>query len=163
MSTYINFDHAGWLENQLDYYRRKKSPGKSSKPIPEKLNAFQRKVVNIVGTASGGIYNAPICQPDRIDWNYGTGVSLTWMRELATWDSNTLTLLVFLCHEARIRMEIASAGPRMLRLSFWPREDTGGIAHRHPDLKEAMRDLEAAPPLEHPIRYGKPDVGLEKI
>ena len=142
MSRYANADHAGWIESQnvaTNRYRRSRKRGKPLPDLPEKLSPFQARVMNILGIVGGGIYNAPIAY-DRIDWDRGFhGVSVTWRyRGFATWDGCDLTMLVFLCHEARIRCEIDPAGPHMLRLSFWQRAAEGDICERHPNLDEAV-------------------------
>src|SRR4051812_27085492 len=106
--SYARMDHAAWMQDSINSWRRIFS-GKKRRPkfaMPEKLSPFQERVIDIVGMVGGGIYNAPISSPDNIDWNHGHGVSLTYGRGLATFDGWHLTLLVFLCHEARIRLEI---------------------------------------------------------
>lgn len=135
--SYHTMDHAGWVERACRVT----------------LNNFQRRVVDILGIVGGGIYNAPI-NNGKTDWNYGgDGVSVVWKDGMATWDMNRLTLLVFLCHLARIRCDLQSAGPRQLRLSFWQRKEEGGIAERHPDLAEAVAALESYLPADHRIRF----------
>jgi hypothetical protein len=123
--------------------------------LPEELSDFQKRVVDIVGMVGGGIYNAPISQ--KVDWRYGySGVAFTWHREMATFDFGQLTLLVFLCHEARIRCQIESAGPKLLRISFWQRKPTGDMAVRHPNLNEAVAAFREYLPAEHRIIYREP-------
>lgn len=159
MSTYQYMDHAAWMERQNAALNTRR--GKRDALLPEKLTPFQARVVDIVGMVGGGIYNAPICQPRSINWAYGgRGVSLTWDRELASFDFNQLTLLVFLCHEARIRVEVISAGPKRLRLSFWQRvspEENGNMACYHPSLDEAVAWFRQYLPADHRIIYTKPD------
>lgn len=125
MSRYVNFDHANWAESDL------------GKP----LNEFQKRVFNILGIIGDGIYNAPISWKS-VDLNYGhNGVSVIWKYELATFDGEALTYLVFLCHEARIRCSIEGCGPRMMRMSFWQRTDSGARHKRHPDLEQAIANM----------------------
>src|SRR3954470_23682975 len=148
---YENFDHAGWMQSHIDSER--KSRRRLPADLPEQLSDFQRRVVNIIGIVGGGIYNAPI-NVDKIDWRYGfNGISVIFQREMATWDFNQLTTLVFLCHEARIRCSLEGAGPRAVRLSFWARVATGDIAVRHPNLDEALANFRKAIGPEHPIIY----------
>lgn len=135
MSSYANFDHAAWMQQEID--RIKQNKPKLGKTLPDKLSDFQRRVCNILGIVGNGIYNAPI-NPERIIWNYGGGVSLNWHQELDSWDFNRLTVLVFLCHEARIRVQIESTGPRATRLSFWQRKAHGNSNITHPNLDEAV-------------------------
>ena len=153
--SYISMDHAAWMESNLRALNvgergRRKGPRRE---FPETLTPFQRRVIQIIGIVGGGIYNAPICDASRIEWDWGTGVSLTWKKDLATWDFNQLTWLVFLCHEARIRCDISAVAPRVMRLSFWPREVEGGTSKRHPNLAEAVESFQKALPAEHNIRY----------
>lgn len=154
--SYANFDHAGWMEAHLASTRRRGAK------VPEKLSDFQKKVVGIVGIIGSGIYNAPI-NPDKIEWDHGRGVSMVWMREMATWDFNQLTWLVFLCHEARIRCSVEGCGPRNLRLSFWPREAEGQMSVRHPDLGEAVKIFRQWFTSSHPINYEPVPVPTEIV
>lgn len=119
--SYNTMDHAKWMEDTLAAIRRhraEKKPRKNAKPIPESLTEFQKRVVDILGIVGGGIYNAPI-KPDAIDWDYGFGgISVVWVKpNMATFDYCQLTLLVFLSHVARIRVDISPSGPRAFRLS----------------------------------------------
>ena len=154
--SYVNFDHVGWVErnNHASNRCNLKRRGKMRPVLPEHLNPFHATVINIVGTSGGGIYNAPICSLDRVAWVWGfNGMSLTWRHGLCTWDGCDLTLLVFLCHAARIRLEVNPCAPNRLRLAFFPRVADGSISRRHPDLMEAVASFNAMLPDEHPIRY----------
>jgi hypothetical protein len=151
--SYATMDHADWMQKQIDATRANaQRRGKIPMGLPEQLSDFQKKAVDIVGMVGGGIYNAPIA--DKIDWHYGhTGVAFIWKREMSTWDFDQLTILVFLCHEARIRCQIESAGPSMMRLAFWPRTHKGDVARRHPSLDEAVTAFRAYLPADHRIIY----------
>ena len=154
--SYITMDHAAWMESSLRAFNliEQSKPRRRLREVPETLTPFQRRVVQIMGIVGGGIYNAPICEVQRIDWTHGySGVSLTWKRDLATWDFNQLTMLVFLCHEARIRCEIEAVAPHVMRLSFWQRGEDGNMSTRHPNLAEAVESFQKALPAEHNIRY----------
>ena len=155
MSTYQHMDHAAWMERQNAALNKRR--GKRDAILPEKLTPFQARVVDIMGMVGGGIYNAPICQPQSIDWTYGgRGVSLMWNREMASFDFDQLTLLVLCCHEARIRVEITSGGPKRLRLSFWQRvspTENPNMACYHPSIDEAVARFREYLPPDHKIRY----------
>lgn len=118
------------------------------------LNDFQARVVAILDAISSGIHNAPI-RWESVAWEYGLhGVSVVWTRgSLSTFDFCNLTTLVFMCHDARIRLEIEPANMKCLRLSFWQRQHDGRIFNRHPDLDEAIADHRAWLPAEHPLHY----------
>ena len=156
MSTYQFMDHAEWMESNNRALNRLNANKRRYERLPEELSDFQKRVTDIVGMVGGGIYNAPISQ--KVDWQYGgTGVSFTWHREMATFDFSQLTMLVFLCHEARIRCQVESGGPRMLRISFWQRKATGDMAVRHPNLDEAVEAFRQYLPADHRIVYREPE------
>lgn len=149
-------DHAEWVEGNNRAANRNNAKRRGFKPLPEKLGPFQRKVADILGMVGNGIYNAPVAH-DKIDWDYGfNGVSVTWGRSMSTFDFSELTLLVLLCHEARIRCCIGPAGPRLLRLSFWPRVAKGGMSSRHPNIDEAVASFRAYLPEGHRVTYVEP-------
>lgn len=163
--SYQHMDHARWMESNNQAINRVNAAKKRTKtpppPLPEELSEFQKRVVDIVGIVGNGIYNAPISQ--KIDWNYGgRGVAVIWHREMSTWDFNQLTMLVFLCHEARIRCSIESAGPKMMRMCFFQRKDDGGMSVRHPNLDEAVADFRQYLPVEHRIIYRKSPAAEEE-
>ena len=167
--SYVNMDHAKWAEmNNAAGRRNCKKPKRDRDGFvvgyhaaPEKLTEFQSKVVNIIGIVGGGIYNAPVTW-DTIDWNCGRGISLIWRGQLATFDFDRLTRLVFLCHDARIRASIDPAGPGILRLSFHERSHESGSLARHPDLAEAVAAHRAYVPADHSIAYRIPPEAAEE-
>jgi hypothetical protein len=89
----------------------------------------------------------------NVEWNDGYGISLIWHGELATFDFDRLTRLVFLRHDARIRVSISSGGPLSIRLILHPRVETGGLGLRHPNLDEAVAEFRAYLPANHPIVF----------
>lgn len=161
MSTYQFMDHAAWMESNNRAANENNAKRKGWRVQPEAMNEFQRKVCDILGMVGGGIYNAPIAH-EKIDWNYGWGgVSVIWKHGMATFDYNELTSLVFLCHEARIRCSLESAGPKMIRLTFWQRTEAGSMAQRHPNIDEAVAAFRAYLPAEHRIIYRAGSVQAE--
>lgn len=144
-------DHADWMQRHIN--ASKSGQFKMHPTTPESLSDFQKKVVDILGIVGGGIYNAPI-NHNKINWNYSGGVTVVWNgRDLATFDFDELSKLVFLCHAARIRCSICGCGPRMIRMSFWQRTPAGDIAQRHPNIAEAVDYFEAALPLDSRLRF----------
>lgn len=155
MNTYNVMDHAGWVEKNNIALNRRNEKRKGWKKLPESLNLFQQQVADILGIVGGGIYNAPILH-EKIDWREDQ-VSVTWKghHDLATYDFGELTFLVFLCHEARIRVGIhpifgGAWGP-CLRLHFTPRKATGDMWARHPNLDEAVEGFRKYLPTDHRI------------
>lgn len=148
--SYINMDHAGWVERNILASKRQ-MPNKQQRQAavdhkgwygaPDKLSPFQARVMNILGIVGNGIYNAPIAW-DNVEWGHTDWqfVLVPWGRTLSTFDFSELTRLVFFCHDARIRCEIEPLTFRRLKLGFWPRIAVGGNAKRHPNLDEAVAE-----------------------
>ena len=139
--SYYHYGHAEWMERQL---------GRS-------LSPFETQVIDIVGIVGGGIYNAPIYRK-TIAWTFGPRtIALVWRQELATFDFGRLTKLVFLCHEARIRLELKACAPHRLRLIFSERTDApADWAEHHPNLDEAVAAFREELPANHRIVYRLP-------
>jgi hypothetical protein len=134
--SYFNMDHAAWVESSCK----------------RTLTPFQARVFDIAGCAFGGIYNAGITWKS-VCWDYGDGISFVRRGDIATTDFNQLTLLVVLCHIAKIRMEISSANPGRLRYSFWQRAATDRICTNHPSIYDAATKITAALPTNSRIWY----------
>jgi hypothetical protein len=161
--SYQRMDHAAWVERSNAATNARNASAKrrskaAPKKLPEELSDFQKRVADIIGMVGGGVYNAPV-NWNSVEWDWGRGVSVVWRGSLATWDFNQLSLLVFLCHEARIRVDLEAAATRYLRLSFHPRKAEGGIATRHPNLEEAVALFRDYLPSDHRIIYREPEIG----
>lgn len=153
--SYENMDHAEWAQSNITAAKTRagsKRPRKGLANAPDHLSEFQIKVMDILGMVGNGIYNAPIAW-GAIDWDYGRGVAVPWRNDMATFDFYQLTALVFLCHEARIRVQISPHNNRHLLLSFWQRKATGGMGERHPNLDEAIAAFREYLPADHRIIY----------
>lgn len=169
--SYVTMDHAGWVETNMRYGKQrelKSHPLKRPRDVtkgyhaaPDVLSPFLRNVFNILGMVGGGIYNAPIAW-DAVRWKgWANGIAIPWKGDLATWDFNGLTKLVFLCHEARIRCEIRSNGFHGLLLCFWPRKAEGCMATRHPNLDEAVAAFRDYLGADHSIVYRETQSDIE--
>lgn len=157
--SYGRMDHAGWVESNNAAANEVYAKRKSYRPAPEKLTVFQAKVMDICGMVGGGIYNAPI-NWERVQWGHdvpGTGMHVPWRDgRMATFDFYPLTLLVLLCHEARIRCEVRATSAGHFALSFHSRSHEGGMARRHPNIDEAITAFRKYLPEDHRIRYQVP-------
>jgi hypothetical protein len=162
--SYMNMDHAAWVESNNTAGRRntrrpKRVEGRTVgyHAAPEKLTPFQARVMNILGSMLGGIYNAGIAW-DTVDWDYGArAISVvTSSARFATFDFDHLTKFVLLCHVARIRGCIDAAGPGRWRLSFWQRTGRGGMSSRHPSIDEAVAAFQKELPEDSNIRWTQP-------
>jgi hypothetical protein len=151
--SYTCMDHAGWVESNNRAANRIYAKRKAYRQAPEHLSEFQAKVMDILGIVGGGIYNAPITW-DRVDWDCGGGIFVPFRDHgFATYDFNRLTMLVFLCHEARIRCDLQAKSNGHLALGFWQRSHEGGMAKRHPNLAEAIDAFREYVPSDHRIFY----------
>jgi hypothetical protein len=149
-------DHAAWVLSNNAACNRMYARQRGYKPKPETLTLFQEQVCDILGVALGGIYNVPT-NWKSVEWDHRFVSLIVSGRSLATFDFRQLTLLVFLCHEARIRIEVAPA-MRDLRLAFHNRRNAPGEWSRHhPNLDEAVADLRKWLPSDHRILRPRED------
>lgn len=158
--SYALIDHAAWVQDRCRAIVRKWNSRKHASPPPiplppRTLNEFQRKVCDILGMAGGGTHS-PI-NWDRAIWEYGDGqtsFACVWQGEMSTWEFSQLTLLVFLCHEARIKLTMTGTGPHLMRLAFHERSDATTMAEGHPSLVQAVRWFrDVYLPKDHRIIY----------
>jgi hypothetical protein len=154
--SYATMDHAGWVEDNNRGFNQINAKRKGFRPAPETLSPFQARVMDICGMVGGGIYNAPI-NWDKVQWGTGirhSGMFIPWRDgRMSTFDFYPLTMLVLLCHEARIRCEISARAAGHFQLSFFQRVHEGGMAERHPNIDEAVAAFRAYLPDDHRIRY----------
>lgn len=163
--SYAKMDHAGWVEDNNRGYNQINAKRRSFRPAPEQLSEFQAKVMDICGMVGGGIYNAPI-NWDKVQWGSPVATRpsmfVPWRDgRMSTFDFYPLTLLVMLCHEARIRCEIRAKACGYFELSFFQRSHEGGMAERHPNIDEAVQAFRAYLPEEHRIIYRAPEAQAE--
>lgn len=154
--SYATMDHAEWVQENNAAANQIYRDRKGYKPRPETLTDFQAKVMDICGMVGGGIYNAPI-NWEKVEWGHGarwSGVVVPWRDgRMATFDFYPLTMLVLLCHEARIRCEITARAAGHFHLAFHQRVHEGGMAARHPSIDEAVAAFRGYLPDDHRIIY----------
>lgn len=68
----------------------------------------------------------------------GRWAGLYVTRDLSTYDTDSLTRLVFAAHERCCRVEIDPAGPRGVRVCVSRRSREGGYSERHPTIETAL-------------------------
>lgn len=162
--SYINMDHAGWVQRNLEAakrhltaadIRRGKEKHAGWGAAPDRLNDFHERAFTILGIVGGGIYNAPFSW-DTVQW-WPNSISVAWFKSFATYDFSDLTRFVLLCHEARIRGEIAPCSSRYLRIHLHERKAEGGVSREHPNLVEMIEEWRADFPTDHRVIYRKPD------
>jgi len=73
-------------------------------------------------------------------WDRDLFCSVRFRNELATWDFNEMTRLVFLAHDRCIRVSVSAVSKGVLELAFHKRKRRGGMSQRHPTLEQAVED-----------------------
>lgn len=69
----------------------------------------------------------------------GYGAQMSVYHNLATYDSNALTRLVFAAHDRCCRVSIVPCNPRRLTIQVHPRKRDGvGLSDRHPTIESAL-------------------------
>lgn len=71
------------------------------------------------------------------EWGSGWCVN-SGRSDLATYDFNGLTRLVFMAHDKCIRVEIKPSGPGMIKICLHKRQREGGFSKEHPTLETAV-------------------------
>jgi hypothetical protein len=110
-------------EHRLKYYR---------KPW---MSDGQWACALLVADVMGGFHH---CHEIR---EYGAGVATSFYGgNLATFDSDRLTRLVFLAHDRCVRVEMAASSPGRVRVALHHRggRREGAIHERHPTLEQAL-------------------------
>lgn len=162
MSSYQHMDHAQWVQENNRAHNAmmaKKNTRKPPKLYPETLTPLQAKAMDILGMVYGGIYNAPV-KWEAVEWDYGRGimVRVNHHNSLATFDWGGLTLLVFLAHEARIRVDLRPHVRDQFDIIFHQRKRLAdNSAAHHPNLDEAVARFRTYLPADHRIVYREPE------
>jgi hypothetical protein len=161
--SYDRMNHGEWVQNNINAERRRtrgrKLTARETKAradrrgwhgAPELLNAFHHRAFAILGVVGGGIYNAPI-EWDSVEWR-ADSLCLNWRGELATRDFRGLTDLVFLAHDAGIRVSI-SPNMRNLRMILHcrARPPLPTSFSGHPTLEAGVEAHRARFPSDHPV------------
>lgn len=72
---------------------------------------------------------------------FGAGVETNIRCDLATFDFNQLTRIVFMAHDRCIRVAVQPSGPGMIKLCAFKRHKREGqMWERHPTLDEAVKE-----------------------
>lgn len=59
---------------------------------------------------------------------------------MATFDTDHLTQLVVMAHDACVKVTLKPFGPHRMAIEFTPRVREGGTLYRHPTIEEAVAD-----------------------
>ena len=104
----------------------------------KEISENARKTLTILSEVFGGLHHIPQKQLERFDYFSTNYNEVSLPMSLATWDTQYLTLLVIICHDMAVRMEIHPS-MRNLRLTFHQRKRESKIFwERHPTLEETI-------------------------
>ena len=107
----------------------------------KELSPLGEKVGNLLGELCSGIYHMDK-EAMRADFSNKHMIRVCVRdSDFATYDSNKLTRLVFLCHERNVRVSIKGAAHGYLWLDFVEVDRAGFFADRHPTLAESIQRL----------------------
>lgn len=80
--------------------------------------------------------------PDKIK-KFGPGWSINTYGDVATFDGDMMTRLVFMAHRDAIRVSIFQAGPNRLKIAIHKRKHgPGRFSERHPTIEEALKKFQ---------------------
>lgn len=82
---------------------------------------------------------------------FGHGWSMNHYGDVASFDFNFLTRLVFLAHDRCIRTSIMQGGPGGVKIAIHQRVREGGMAERHPTINQALETWREKHPLSEEV------------
>jgi hypothetical protein len=125
----IKYSGADWIEGSRKHWKNQDQP----------MSELGRKVADLLGQVYEGIYHLPGNTLEKANWS-GDVIEITIHdgHQMATYDSDTLTVLVLLCHWMNVRLRIKSVAYRYLRLVFHDVTRSGFYREGHPSLDEAI-------------------------
>ena len=105
---------------------------------PQTVSDLGAQVAAVISALVVGLHHWDTNALRRVDWSNKHHVELITDLPLATWDGDALTRLVFLAHDATLRLAIQPASPQYIRLLFHPRKREGSLFERHPTIEDAL-------------------------
>lgn len=75
---------------------------------------------------------------------FGNGVCVNWVGDLASFDFDRLTRLVLVAHACAVRIEIASSGPRMVKIVAHRRKHGDRKVLKFHEYHPSLADLQAS-------------------
>ena len=88
-----------------------------------------------------GEHHIPRTKQGRVH-EHGFGFCVNYPQgAIATYDGDTLTRFVLLCHQFCYRGEVSSYGFKGIKLAIWKRSRTGQMCERHPTIEDVLSRL----------------------
>lgn len=107
-----------------------------------KMSQLGKDAADLLGELFYGIYHLDTKALAKVEWNNAHWIEFSLgHKNLATFDFDELTRLVFLAHHLSIRISIEASTHNYLKLTFHRRERIGGMSVRHPFLDDAVRSF----------------------
>lgn len=109
------------------------------------FSADQKACHEMLSEWAGGDHHLPTVH------QFGDGVCINYHGDISTYDWNRLTRLVLLAHRDAVRIEIASSGPRLVKIIAHKREapkDGDKQWMRHPTLSDLIKEIEKMMPIK---------------
>lgn len=120
---------------------------------PQTVSELGAQAAAVISTLVVGLHHWDTNALRRVDWSNKHYIEIVTNLPLATWDGDALTRLVFLAHDACLRVDVQPASPQYLRLLFHSRQRQGTLFQRHPTIEDALtqwRKRHPAPTTEAP-------------
>ena len=107
----------------------------------KELSPFGKEVADLLGKLYDGIYHisSEVMKADFSGERYVAVTVSDGKGRFSTFDSNLLTKIVLLAHDAGIRAGIEAATHGYLKLTFMRVDRNGFFVDRHPSLSESMQ------------------------
>lgn len=109
------------------------------KRLPADLSKDQKFCADILGVVFGGRHHLP-----KI-YKFGYGICINHSGDLSTFDWDKLTMLVLAAHHYAVRIEIASSGPRMVKIICHRRKHGSSLYRheRHPSSEDLIQRIDS--------------------
>lgn len=114
---------------------------------PQTVSELGAKAAALLSSLVVGLHHWDSKALRRVDWSNNHHIEIVTDLSLATWDGDALTRLVFLAHDAALRVAIQPAAPQYIRLLFHPRKRDGSLFDRHPTIEDALTQWRKRHPL----------------
>lgn len=108
----------------------------------------KQEAINFFSEFYGGEHNIPTNRKNEPDvQEFGLGFACNNSRDLSTWDSNYLTLLVMLAHKYHYRVSVAAIKKGVEQIQIWKRLPRNThpeltMSKTHPGIKELIEKLQ---------------------
>jgi hypothetical protein len=102
------------------------------------VESFEKRCERLIDAVYGGLHNGPTKIDKHADYYW------TWCHygEMATFDFDKLTVLVFMAHLLCVRVSLAGAANKYMRVMLHNRKTREGqMSVRHPDLDQAINEF----------------------